>query len=103
MTSIIISNFVYLISFKNGDNLEFILERKVNLWWRGFSFTVVALVGIFLFNLFGVVAAWLRAQKKDDKWLEWIRAWICFPVVLMAGLTAITFSLLVIIRQFTAP
>lgn len=102
ITTIIISNLVYLISFENGIKLQLILDQKEEWWWRSFWLTVVALAGIFFFKVFGVVAAWLRVKKKDDKCLEFIRAWICFPIVLLTGMLAIAFTLVIVVLQFTS-
>jgi len=96
-TSVVVSNFVYLINFK---------EEK--LWYVALDFfmTVFSLLFLFLFKVLGVwnarkkldmksMGGDIKAQEVIEK-VEWTRTWIFFIGFVLAGMTAVLFSFYVI-------
>jgi len=57
LTSIIISNFVYLINLKENSKSALLLKQWSDWIKWNFICTVVALILIFLFRLFGIVSS----------------------------------------------
>ncbi len=95
-TSIVIANFVYLLSFQGQSTVASVLGAKSYLWNYSFWLTVFSLSGIFFFKALGVLAAYFRVRGKDHKWMEDFRSIIFVFAVVTGGLLGLVVSFLII-------
>lgn len=99
LTSIIISNFVYLINLKVNRELIPLWQKNIYILKLDFGLTAGALVLMALFKGLGVLTSWMRLDwRKEDRGLEECRTWL-FVFFCIFGVVAIVLSGLILWRQ----
>ncbi len=100
LTSIVISNLVYLIRLNADHKNDSLWNDNLIILKLDFIFTAAALLFMGVFKIIDVWASWRRLNKSSDQAFEETKTWVFALTSALCIFPAIFLSVIILWQQF---